>query len=81
MRFEPRKPRIASRGHASAVERAIKMLSEFQRIAAGAKLARSLVDRVMEGTAVPELAKQRPPARRPRSLAAEREDLELPKRI
>ena len=45
---------------ASVVERAIEMLPESQRARAGVALARSLVDRVVEGTAVAELGAQRP---------------------
>lgn len=44
----------------SVVERAIEMLPESQRTAVGVELARSLVDRVVEGTAVEELSDQRP---------------------
>ncbi|MFN2327158.1 MAG: DUF3427 domain-containing protein, partial [Gemmatimonadales bacterium] len=45
---------------ASVVERAIEMLPESRRTRAGVELARSLVDRVVEGTNVAELADQRP---------------------
>jgi len=45
---------------ASVVERAIEMLPESQRAAAGVELARSLVDRVVEGTAVADLSDLRP---------------------
>ncbi len=45
---------------ASVVERAIEMLPESQRTEAGIALARSLVDRVVEGSSVAELSDQRP---------------------
>ena len=45
---------------ASVVERAIEMLPESQRTEAGMALARSLVDRVVEGSNVAELSDQRP---------------------
>ncbi len=45
---------------ASVVERAIEMLPEAGRTEAGVELARELVDRVVEGTAVTELGDERP---------------------
>jgi superfamily II DNA or RNA helicase/HKD family nuclease len=45
---------------ASVVERAIEMLPESERTAAGVELARALVDRVVEGAAVAELRDERP---------------------
>jgi hypothetical protein len=45
---------------ASVVERAIDMLPESQRTTAGAALARTLVDRIVEATNVSELTDERP---------------------
>ncbi|MBW3630216.1 MAG: DUF3427 domain-containing protein [Gemmatimonadetes bacterium] len=45
---------------ASVVERAIEMLPDSQRATVGIELARALVDRIVEGTDVTELADQRP---------------------
>jgi superfamily II DNA or RNA helicase/HKD family nuclease len=45
---------------ASIVERAIEMLPETQRITVGMELARTLIDRIVEGIDVPDLAEERP---------------------
>lgn len=63
MRFTLRTAEAADRiaWHISAVvERAIEMLPEAERVAAGVELARTLVDRIVAGTAVTELGDERP---------------------